>query len=60
MIVALKKLTFQCPINQHFAEHFVAAEPSDRSSERFKAVYCTACGHTHMVDWLNGKSIEDD
>jgi hypothetical protein len=61
MIVAqTKRLSFRCPITQTLVQRLVAVEPSDRPLDRFETVHCAACGLTHMVDWVNGKTIEQD
>jgi hypothetical protein len=61
MIVAqAKPISFRCPITWKLVEHSIVDEPSDRPRDRFEAVHCPACGLTHMVDWLNGKTIEQE
>ncbi len=61
MIAAQSKpISFRCPITQKLVQHFIADEPKDRPRDRYEAVHCSACGLTHMVDWLNNKTIEQE
>jgi hypothetical protein len=60
IVVQTKKISFRCPITQKLVQRLVADEPSDLPRDRFEAVHCSACGLTHMVDWLNSKTIEQD
>jgi len=60
IVVKTERISFHCPVTQKLVERLVADQPSDIPRDRFEAVRCSACGLTHMVDWLNGKTIEQD
>ena len=51
---------FRCPNTGLNVQGWVAEDPSERESESYEAVTCTACTRVHLVDPRTGRILGSD